>query len=65
MSSGPTGDGVSYWGAIRISGNLTEQDLDDLKAALRKVLEGNINGKPVGGSLEQGAVVSGNNNPLT
>ena len=63
MSSGPTGDGVSYTGVVKVSGNLTEKDLDDLKAALRAVLEGNINGKPVGGSLEKGGIVSGNSDP--
>ena len=65
MSSGPVGDGVSYWGAIKVSGELTEQDLEDLKDAIKAVLEGNINGKPVGGSLEKGAHVSDNNDGVT
>lgn len=58
MSSGPVGNGLSYWAKIQISGDLTEQDLQQVLADIKAILAGKVNGKDVNGKVASQARVS-------
>jgi hypothetical protein len=48
MSSGPVGNGLSYWANIRISGQLTPQQLQAVVQQIEAILNGaGVNGKIV------------------
>ena len=51
MSDGGTGDGLSYWANIQVSGKLTAKDLQELIRDIQKLLNGKINGKDVDGKI--------------
>jgi hypothetical protein len=51
MSDGGTGEGISYWANIRISGNLDAKDLQDVIADIKKLLGGSKHGKAITGAI--------------
>ena len=65
MSGGPVGNGLSYYANIKISGDLTEQDLKKIVADINAILAGKVNGKDVNGKIasqartsDQGVIVT-------
>lgn len=57
MSSGPTGDGVSYWATIKISKKLDKNQLKAVVTQIEAILSQNQ------GSIEAEARVSDQGNP--
>jgi hypothetical protein len=48
MSGGPIGGHLCYWANIQISGDLSQQQLQDIKDQITAILDTTINGKKVG-----------------
>jgi len=51
MSRGGSGNGISYYASIKVSGTLDEKDLEVLKKKINDLLAATINGKKVEGSI--------------
>jgi hypothetical protein len=57
MSDGGIGRGLSYWAAIKISGDLDENGLKDVVARIRAILNGSAP-TPTGPKSVDGRIVS-------
>jgi hypothetical protein len=55
MSDGPCGDGLNYYAAFQITGNLDQAKLKEVVAQIKAILQGNIRGQAVGGRLLKSA----------
>ena len=51
MSTGGSGNGISYYASIKISGTLETKDLEAVKKKINDILAATINGKKVEGSI--------------
>jgi hypothetical protein len=61
MSGGGIGNGLSYWASIKISGDLTQQELEQVKKNIEAALKAKVGGKDPKGTIELEARVSDKN----